>query len=586
MAEEVHGAVERRLAAILHADVSGYSRAMASDEEATVRAVRAVRGVVEGVVRQHRGRLVDFTGDECLAEFSSAVDAVSAALAIQRESAAQQASQPGDRRLQLRVGVHAGEVRVEGEGLFGDAIHVAARLQKLAEPGGVVVSGAVHEQLSGKLAVHARDLGAQALRNLPRPVHALAISASVAADAPAPVPGFGGRPAIAVLAFAPFGGDPEQEHLGDGIAEDLITRLATYRDFPVIARNSSFAYKGRSVDVKQIGRELGVAYVIEGSVRRAGSRVRITAQLVDARSGHHIWAERYDRELSDVFAIQDEIVEAVVGRVYPEVMRAERDRVRDRDPASLGAWESIVLARSLSILGPREQLGRVRELALRALELDPGAAEAVRIFANTQIVARVNQYPELLTHDPRALAALARRALQLSGESWQGHFALGMVLTLTEDFAEGIESLERAVALNPSSADALLMLANSLARAGRAEEGLPLLERARRLEPTPADPNNFAFHHSLVYFAAGRLEESLRWGDRALGLVPTHASGMRLRICALAELGRLDEARAAGEELMRLTPDFRISLLEKIVPPQPATLPRLIAGLRAAGLPE
>jgi TolB-like protein len=585
--DETHGPAERRLAAILHADVAGYSRAMASDEDSTVRAVRAVRGVVEGVVRQHRGRLVDFTGDSCLAEFPSAVDAVSAALAIQRESAAQQAAEPRERQLQLRIGVHAGEVRVEGEGIFGDAIHVAARLQTLAEPGGVVISGAVHEQLGGKLALRANDLGAQALKNLARPVRALSVSAAAATpDAPTPVPGFGGRPAVAVLAFEPLGSEAEQEHLGDGIAEDLITRLATYRDFPVIARNSSFAYRGRSVDVKRIGRELGVAYLIEGSVRRAGSRVRITAQLVDARTGHHAWAERYDRDLVDVFAIQDEIVDAVVGRVYPELLRAERERVGGQDPASLGAWELIVLARSLSVLGTREQNARVRDLALRALELDPASAEAVRILSTTQIVARVNQWPDQLTHDPAALAALARRVLQLSGESWQAQLALGTALTLTGEFGEGLDALQRAVRLNPSSADALLMLANSLARAGRAGEGVALLENVRRLEPTPSDPNNFAFQHALVYFAAGRLEEALHWEERALRLVPTHASGVRLRACTLVELGRLDEARAAVADLMRLSPDFRLSILEQIIPPQPGTLPRLIAALRQAGAPE
>ncbi len=577
--------VERRLAAILHADVEGYSFAMASDEDSTVRAVRAVRGVVESVVRQHRGRLVDFTGDECLAEFPSAVDAVSAALAIQRESAGRQPAHPADRRLHLRIGVHAGEVRIEGEGVFGDAIHVAARLQRLAEPGGVVISGAVHEQLAGKLSVHARDLGPQALRNLARPVQALAVSASTAADVPAPVPGFAGRPAIAVLAFVTFG-DPEQEHLGDGIAEDLITRLATYRDFPVIARNSSFAYRGRSVDVKQIGRELGVAYVIEGSVRRAGSRMRVTAQLVDARSGHHLWAERYDRDLADVFEIQDEIVEQVVGRVHPEVMRAEHDRVRTQDPTSFGAWELTVLARSHQTLGAREESARAGQLALRALELDPGCAEALRVLQTSQIRAGVNQWPEQLSHDPASLATLARRVLALSGESWQGQLALGTALTLMGDFEAGLPALERAVQLNPSSVDALLMLANSLARAGRALEGLAALEIAQRLEPTAPDPAVFPFQAGLVNFAAERCEEAVRWLEQFLRLRPGHAGGLRLLVCALVELGRLEEARACVAEAMRQAPEFRISLLERIIPPQPATLPRLIAGLRAAGAPE
>ncbi len=584
--DDVPGAVERHLAAILHADVAGYSRSMSSDEEATVRAVRGVRGVVEGVVRQHRGRLVDFTGDNCLAEFSSAVDAVSAALAIQRESAAQQATQPDERRLRLRIGVHAGEVRVEGELIFGDAIHVAARLQTLAAPGGVVISGTLHEQLAGKLALRASDLGTQALKNLAHPVRAIAVAAGGEGGAAAPVPGFSGRPAIAVLAFAPLGGDPDQEYLGDGIAEDLITRLATCRDFPVIARNSAFAYKGRAVDVKQIGRELGVAYLIEGSVRRAGSRVRITAQLVDARSGHHLWAERYDRELADVFAIQDEIVEAVVTRVYPEVMRAEHERVRGQDPTSFGAWELMLLARSHIARHTRDDNARAAELSTRALALDPGCAEAMRILQVTQIVAGVNQWPEQLWHTPAALAALARRVLELSGESWQAQIALGTALTLMGDFGEGLPALQRAVRLNPSSVDALLLLGNAFARAGRPEEGLPLLESSRRLEPSPSDPATFAFHHQLVYFAAARCEEAFRWGELALQVDPIHASSVRLHACTLVELGRLDEARARIAELMRLSPDFRISILEQIIPPQPATLPRMQAALRKAGAPE
>jgi class 3 adenylate cyclase len=251
--------VERHLAAILHGDVASYSRLIAADEDSTVRAVRALGEIVEGRVRQHRGRLVDFTGDAFLAEFPSAVDAVGAALAIQRECAAMQAPRPDDRRVRFRLGVHVGEVRAEGERLFGDPIHVAARLQGLAEPGGVCVSGAVQEQLAGRLAVRLRDLGPQVLKNLARPVAAFAVSEEAGGDTPAPVPGFSGRPAIAVLAFEPFGGDPEQEYLGHGIAEDLLTRLATRRDFPVLARNSSFAYKGRNVDVKQVGRELGAA---------------------------------------------------------------------------------------------------------------------------------------------------------------------------------------------------------------------------------------------------------------------------------------------------------------------------------------
>jgi adenylate cyclase len=580
----VEGSAERRLAAILHADVAGYSRLMASDEDATVRSVGTVRGIVEGLVRQHRGRLVDFTGDAFLAEFPSAVDAVSMALATQREC---EAALNG--RLSLRLGVHVGEVRVEGERIYGDPIHVAARLQTLAEPGGVCVSAAVQEQLAGRLVVRLRDLGPQALKNLARPVQAFAVSEESRADAPAPVPGFSGRPAIAVLAFVPFGGDPEQEYLADGIAEDLLTRLATWRDFPVIARNSSFAYKGRSVDVKQIGRELGVSYLIEGSVRRGGSRVRVTAQLIDARSGHHLWAERYDRELADVFAIQDEIVEAVVARVYPEVVRAERERARRADPTSLSAWESVVLARWHREQWTREHAARARELARRALELDPGNADAVQILSAIQIVARVSFWEELIDEDRGAVAALARRAMEISGESWQALLALGQALSGAGDFERGLAALRRAVELNPSSGDALVQLGNALARAGRPEEALPLLETAARLDPEKVPTR--AAHLRILSFqvtclAAGRLEEALAWADRALQIVSTHAAVHRVRAVTLAELGRLEEGRAAVAEMLRLAPGFRLSRLEESIPASPALLPRYVAGLRKLGVPE
>jgi adenylate cyclase len=579
---------ERRLAAVLHADVVGYSRLMAADEDATVRGVRELRGTAEGVVRQHRGRLVDFTGDSFLAEFPSAVDAVSAALAIQRQSEAQNALLAENARLRPRIGVHVGELRAEGEQIFGDPIHVAARLQTLAEPGGVCISGTLRDQLAGRMDLELRDLGLQSLKHLPHPVQSYAVSSrSVAsADAAPPVPGFSGRPAIAVLAFAPFGGDAEQEYLGDGIAEDVITRLATLREFPVIARNSSFAYKGRSVDVKQIGRELGVLYLIEGSVRRSGTRVRVTAQLVDTRSGHHVWAERYDRELADVFAIQDEIVEAVVSRVYPELMRAERERVQRHDPASLDAWECAVLARFHVNRYTRDDNLRAISLARRALELDPGCAEAVQVLQSSHVRARVNQWNDQLVLDNPTLLMSSRRAIEFSGESPPALIALGSLLTFRGDHEEGVDALQRAVRLNPSSTNALVALANALTRGDRAAEALPLLETATRLDPNPFDPHFRAFTYAFTYWALGRHEEGVRFGKIAVSQVERHAGALRVLISSLVELGRLDEARRTAQTLVDISPDFRISLLEQIIPWQPALIPRFAAALRRAGLPE
>ena len=580
--------VDRRLAALLHADIVGYSRLMAADETGTVRSVREMQAMVEGIVRQHRGRLVDFTGDAFLAEFPSAVDATSAAFAIQRENGARDASKLEDRHLRLRIGVHAGEVRAEGERIYGDAIHVAARLQTLAEPGGVCVSATLHEQLAGKLAVRARDLGAHSLKNLARPVQALAVSldATEVAGQSAPVPGFSGRPAIAVLAFAPFSGEPEQEYLGDGIAEDLITRLATHRDFPVIARNSSFAYKGRSVDVKQIGRELGVAYLIEGSVRRSGTRVRVTAQLVEARNGHHLWAERYDREVADVFAIQDEIVDAVVSRVYPEVMRAEGDRIRRQGPAVLDAWESVVLGRWLTGQLNREDNRRAQELAERALALDPGCADAVRLLQNAKIRARLFLWADLAVVDESEFVARARRALDLSGDSPAGWLALGLSLSMAGDFDAGIPAIQRALQLNPSSVDVLTTLANALTRADRAAEALPLLESALRLDPIPSDSYLFGITIALTYWAMGRFEDAARQSQQTLARTEGHVGALRLLIASQVELGQLNQARETAARLLRLSPEFRISMLGQMLPYQPALLPRISAALRQAGLPE
>ncbi len=578
---------ERRLAAVLHADVVGYSRLMAADEDATVRGVGELRGIAEGVVRQHRGRLVDFTGDSFLAEFQSAVDAVSAALAIQRQSEAQNALLPESERLRPRIGVHAGEVRAEGEQIFGDPIHVAARLQTLAEPGGVCISGTLREQLAGRMDVELRDLGSQALKNLAHPIQSYAVSErSVAsAEVSKPVPGFSGRPAIAVLAFAPFGGDAEQEYLGDGIAEDVITRLARHRHFPVIARNSSFAYKGRAVDAKQIGRELGVAYLIEGSVRRAGSRVRVTAQLIDTRTGHHLWAESFDRELADVFAIQDEIVESVVTRVYPELMRAERERAGRQDPASLDAWDCTVLARFHASRWTRDDNQRAIALAQRAIALDPGCADAVYVLQSLHVRARVNQWNDQLGVENLVLLASARRAIALSGESPAALIALGSLLTGRGDWDEGLDALQRAVQINPSSTEALVALANALTRGDRPAEALPLLETASRLDPNTSEPHLRDFTYSFTYGALGRYEESVRYGKLASRRFENHGA-LRVLIASQVELGLLDEARETAKTLLRVVPDFRISLLEQILPWQPMLLPRFSAALRKAGLPE
>jgi len=364
----------RRLAAILAADVSGYSRLMGDDEEGTHERLQAhLRELVDPKITEHRGRIVKNTGDGFLAEFASVVDAVRCAVEVQRGMADRNAAIPANTRIDFRVGVHQGDVVIEDNDIFGDAVNVAARLEGLAEPGGICVSARVRGDAAGKLDLAFEDLGEQALKNIARPVRAYRVAMERPAEAakePVPLP-LPDKPSIAVLPFANMSDDPEQEYFADGMVEEIITALSKLRWFFVIARNSSFAYKGRAVDIKQVGRELGVRYVLEGSVRRGGNRLRITAQLVDAATGNHVWAERYDRDLADIFAVQDETTERVVAAIEPELYAAEHIRSQRKPQRSLDAWECII--RALAHVGQSTRAGREEAEALcrRAIAIAP-----------------------------------------------------------------------------------------------------------------------------------------------------------------------------------------------------------------------
>jgi len=364
----------RRLAAILAADVAGYSRLMGADEEGTHERLQAhLRELFEPKIKEHRGRIVKNTGDGLLAEFASVVDAVRCAVEVQAGMADRNAAIPANTRIDFRVGVHQGDVVIEDNDIFGDAVNVAARLEGLAEPGGICVSARVRGDAAGKLDLAFEDLGEQALKNIARPVRAYRVAMERPAEAakePVPLP-LPDKPSIAVLPFANMSDDPEQEYFADGMVEEIITALSKLRWFFVIARNSSFAYKGRAVDIKQVGRELGVRYVLEGSVRRGGNRLRITAQLVDAATGNHVWAERYDRDLADIFAVQDETTERVVAAIEPELYAAEHIRSQRKPQRSLDAWECII--RALAHVGQSTRAGREEAEALcrRAIAIAP-----------------------------------------------------------------------------------------------------------------------------------------------------------------------------------------------------------------------
>ncbi len=369
--------VQRRLAAILAADVVGYSRLTGVDEEGTIARLRALRReLIDPAIDTHRGRIVKTTGDGILIEFASVVDAVRCAVEVQREITTRNTDVRADQRIEFRVGIHIGDVVVDGDDLLGDGVNVAARLEGIAEPGAICLSRAAYEQVHGKLDLVAEDMGEQRLKNIARPMRAYRVLLDKGLHKPGPALPLPDKPSIAVLAFANMSGDPEQEYFSDGLAEDIITSLSHSRSLFVIARNSSFTYKGRAVDVKQIARELGVRYVLEGSVRRGGNRVRVTAQLIDAETGNHIWAERYDRDFADVFAVQDEITQAVAIAIEPTVAEMERQRAVRKPPENLGAWEAYQRGLWHMSRISSEENETAKHFFRRAIECDPNFAAA------------------------------------------------------------------------------------------------------------------------------------------------------------------------------------------------------------------
>ncbi len=484
--------VERRLTAILAADVAGYSRLMGVDEEGTLAQLKAHRqALVDPKITEHRGRIVKTTGDGMLVEFASVVDAVRCAVEVQRGMIERNAGVPQDKWIEFRVGIHQGDIIIDGGDIFGDGVNVAARLEGLAEPGGICVSGRVQEDARGKLDIAFEDVGEQRLKNIERPVRvyrARLSGAKATARAALPLPE---KPSIAVLSFQNMSGDPEQEYFADGIVEEIITALSRFRQLFVIARNSSFTYKGRAVDVKQVGRELGVRYVLEGSVRKAANRVRITGQLIDAASGAHLWADRFDGALEDIFDLQDQVTERVVGAIGPKLEQAEIERAKLKPTESLDAYDYYL--RGLASLpgGAQEDTGKgatgtsqALPLFLKAIELDRDFALAYGLAAQCYVID--HQYG-LTTNRAQAVAEvvrLARRAAALGKDdatalTRAGH-ALGYVLGEVE---EGATLLDRALLLNPNLALAWNFGGWSKIFLGQPEIAIERMARAMRLNP-------------------------------------------------------------------------------------------------------
>jgi TolB-like protein/class 3 adenylate cyclase/tetratricopeptide (TPR) repeat protein len=579
----------RRLAAIMAGDVAGYSRLMSVDEEGTLRQLKAHRReLVDPKIAEHRGRIVKTTGDGMLVEFVSVVDAVRCAVDIQRAMVERNADVPADKRIEFRTGINVGDIISDDNDIFGDGVNVAARLEAIAEPGGIMVSRVVYEQVRDKLNFGFEDMGEQAVKNIARPigVHRISLSenaAPVVNSARAGKPDASDRPSIAVLPFTNIGGDPEQDYFADGISEDIITALSKLRWFFVIARNSSFVYKGKAVDVKRAARELGVRYVLEGSVRKSGNRLRITAQLIDATTGNHIWADRYDGELADVFDLQDEITKKVVAAIEPRLLEAEALRSQTRSPETLGAWELVMQANSVFWRMTKADIDAAIAMLKTATERYPDYAPAQSMLANA-LLFRAIPVGVFLSQDMRDALPLAARAAELDDSDPWAHLVLGWAAVLTRRTDAAVEEYQRALEINPNFAAAHGHLGLALAFDGRCDEAIAHLEQAVRM--SPHDSQLFLFNVSLAiaHYLAGRYTEAIGFGRKSVQQRAGFSGGHRIYLASLAQAGRLDEARAALDELRKVQPDISIGWVEANIPYQPKAMAKLVEGLRKAGL--
>ncbi len=581
---------QRRLAAILAADVAGYSRLMGEDEEGTLATLTAhLKEHIEPCMAEHRGRVVKTTGDGLLAEFASVVDAVRCAVAFQEGMAERNTGITKDRRIEFRIGINLGDVIVQDDDVYGDGVNVAARLEGLAEPGAVVVSGTVHEHVRAKLDFSFDDLGPQEVKNIAEPVRAfcvrsrpgVAASSETAPDAPLPMPD---KPSIAVLPFANMSGDPEPEYFSDGITEDIITALSRIRQFFVIARNTTFTYKGKAVDVQAVARNLGVRYVVEGSVRKAGNRVRIMAQLIDGDTGNHIWAERYDRELEDVFAVQDELALTLCGAIEPELAKSEQRRIRSKAPENMDAWDCCQRGMWLMQKSQKDVIAEARGMFERAMELDPEFCRAFVGYVGTYAHGRIVGYLE--GDRDKALHA-ARRAVELDNEDAWSHWALGAIYRVDRDLVAAISEFSQAIQLNPSFAEAHAWLGESLSCSGRAEEAVPCIEQAIRL--SPRDPWIGITHNRMgrAYLFLRQHENAVEWSKSALRHQNVGWPSAANLASALCHLGRLDDARRALDEMQKFQPGITIGFVrDHTTVTHSDYMDHLIDGLRKAGLPE
>jgi adenylate cyclase len=555
--------VERRLAAILAADVVGYSRLIGVDEAGTLTALRGLlKEVVEPAIKRHRGRVAKLMGDGLLAEFASVVDAVAAAVEIQEAAPKRSEDLAEDQRIALRVGVNIGDIAVEGGDLFGDGVNVASRLQEVADPNGVAISDGAYRELSGRLDAPFEDAGEKALKNIKQPVRVWTwaplngVDGENASDAPFAL---SDKPSIAVLPFDNMSGDAEQEYFADGVTEDIITALSRFRQLVVLARNTSFTYKGQSVDVKSVAQELNVRYVLEGSVRKVGNRVRVTAQLIAGASGNHLWADRFDRDLEDIFAVQDEITQVVAGAIEPEITKAEFERVRRTPPSSLDAWSMYQHGMHHFHLFTRDGDEEARRYFRAAIALDPNFSSPHTSIARSYSRGVVTDLPEDMEERYRLSMESAQKAVLLDRDDAYAYVGMGFAQHRTNPEA-AVDAFEEALSINPNLAIAHFGMSVALVSARQPDRAISHLQIAFRL--SPRDPLTDAYHRVMAtaFFLKGEYDLVIEWSSKARTIKTLYGRTGAVRVAAFAHLGRDSDMERESARLLEAVPHFSISL--------------------------
>ncbi len=593
----------RKLAAILHADVVGYSRLMGADEEATLDRLMDYRAAMTEGIKQHTGHVVDMAGDSLLAEFSSVVAATQCALELQQMLKGRNAGLPEDKRLEFRMGIEMADVITRDDAVYGDGVNVAARIQSLALPGGVCVSDAVRRAVANRLPVTFLPMGEHTVKNIAEPVRVFGVAPQNelqnllgAAERKPPVSADRGsqasgtatdKPAIAVLPFTNLSNDPEQEYFADGISDDVITGLSRFHWFLVISRNCSFVYKGASVDVRQVAEELGVRYVLEGSVRKSGDRVRINAQLIDAATGGHIWAERYDRNIGDLFSVQDEISESITTTVAPAFISVEARRAGRKAPESFNAWDYTARGNWFLWRRGKDDIAEAIRLFEAALNIDACSTTALSGLAFALCWTYLFGWRDDLDAVRSQAYATARRAVDLDEDDAWARAILGWSHFISHELDAAVMECERALELNPSLALAESVLSIACSWQGDSDKAIQHAILAQKLSARDAGQSMWSFARACAEFGAENYEETIDWARITTRAMPEFPGAWRYLASSLGHLGRLDEARTAVQQLLRVMPHDNLRMVQARLPAfRSERLARFVEGLRKAGLPE